>query len=463
MDNIVISSNQVEVLVSERKDGSSVIKFIICNFDRNGNQIILNRENAPNCIQSLVHKPLLGKIITRRDGKADFSSHCVSKKVKYVEGKIINAYEFGTDAFGCFTDVAIERLNINGVEDDYITANAELWGERYPKAKEIIERRIAQGRLASSWELNINDSEELEDGTIMVNDWSFIGHCMLGSRPTKHGDVEVEPAYQCSRAISVAEQEEEELELDEELSEVLIAEFLENNMEDYGMEERVAELEKKLQERDNLIAELQGVSKDKEIEELKARVSELENTVSEKEAVIAEKETKLAEKDNSIIEMGKSLEEKDTKIAELMPYKEEHDLAVAEAEKAERAKKVEALKSKALTMFSEEEIKADEEFEQAISELNEALVNSRIAEKYVSECKKKAEAENKKKEEEQEQAKKKCSEGEEEEKEEGKDEEEKEVEDSKKKCSNVEVSSLGEDYKYSADTSNPLVAKYLRK
>ena len=462
MDNIVISSNQVEVLVSERKDGSSVIKFIICNFERNGNQIILNRENAPNCIQSLVHKPLLGKIITRRDGKADFSSHCVSKKVKYVEGKIINAYEFGTDAFGCFTDVAIERLNINGVEDDYITANAELWGERYPKAKEIIERRIAQGRLASSWELNINDSEELEDGTIMVNDWSFIGHCMLGSRPTKHGDVEVEPAYQCSRAISVAEQEEE-LELDEELSEVLIAEFLENNMEDDGMEERIAELEKKLQERDNLIAELQGVSKDKEIEELKARVSELENTVSEKETVIAEKETKLAEKDNSIIEMGKSLEEKDVKIAELMPYKEEHDLAVAEAEKAERAKKVEALKSKALTMFSEEEIKADEEFEQAISELNEALVNSRIAEKYVSECKKKAEEENKKKEEEQEQAKKKCSEGEEEEKEEGKDEEEKEVEDSKKKCSNVEVSSLGEDYKYSADTSNPLVAKYLRK
>ena len=55
MDNIVISSNQVEVLVSERKDGSSVIKFIICNFERNGNQIILNRENAPNCIQSLVH------------------------------------------------------------------------------------------------------------------------------------------------------------------------------------------------------------------------------------------------------------------------------------------------------------------------------------------------------------------------------------------------------------------------
>ena len=54
---------------------------------------------------------------------------------------------------------------------------------------------------------------EMEDGTIMVNDWSFIGHCMLGSRPTKHGDVEVEPAYQCSRAISVAEQEEE-LELD---------------------------------------------------------------------------------------------------------------------------------------------------------------------------------------------------------------------------------------------------------
>ena len=40
---------------------------------------------------------------------------------------------------------------------------------------------------------------------------------------------------------------------------------------------------------------------------------------------------------------------------------------------------------------------------------------------------------------------------------------EKEVEDSKKKCSNVEVSSLGEDYKYSADTSNPLVAKYLRR
>ena len=128
MDNIIISSNQAEVLLSERKDGSSVIKFIICNFEANGNGIILNRENAPNCIQSLVHKPLLGKIITRRDGKADFSTHCVSEKVKYVEGKIVNTYEFGTDAFGCFTDVAIERLNINGVEGEYITANAELWG-----------------------------------------------------------------------------------------------------------------------------------------------------------------------------------------------------------------------------------------------------------------------------------------------------------------------------------------------
>ena len=406
-DKIILNSLGVELSENEEDRDYLNIKFVLCDFKPNGNDVMLNRATIDSWLQTLVNKPVVGKISGN-----DFTSH------QYKNGK------FNTDAFGVFTKVYISTLDTG---DECIIAEGMIW-KRFEKACGIIQSRISRGlTVSSSWELINNGShiEEIDGRKVKVIDSGlFTGHCLLGSKTP--------PAYDCSRVIDVAEQtlEEQFVEFSQALQEDI------NNIK--GGEEM---------DNENFISKEQH---DTEVSSLAKSIATKEEEISSLKAELEKVKAELSTKDTEIIKLGETINsqketiaERDNLISELEPVKAEMERLKAEKEARELAEKQEAMKSYVISTkyFTSEEIEANEEMKNAIAELDEAKVNSLIAKKVIAEAensKKKCaeekcpkcgknpcECSKKKCAEEDEEAKKKCAEDE---------------EDSKKKCSELETS-----------------------
>lgn len=465
-DKIILNSLGVELSESEEDRDYLSIKFILCDFKPNGNNVMLNRATIDSWLQTLVNKPVVGKISGN-----DFTSH------QYKNGK------FNTDAFGVFTKVYISTLDTG---DECIIAEGMIW-KRFEKACGIIQSRISKGlTVSSSWELINNGShiEEIDGKRVKVIDSGFFtGHCLLGSKTP--------PAYDCSRVIDVAEKEsaQEEIEFSqallddinniggEEMTKVELSQygvnqlqndmrkaiksslnikqgedkyvyvvdiFIDTNQVVYEVEEYangsytntyyIADfklIEGGVEVSNSQPAEKQYVPKeqhDNEISALANSVASKETEISSLKEELAKVKAELSEKDGQIIKLGETINsqketitERDNLISELEPVKAEMERLKAEKEARELAEKQEAMKSYVISTkyFTSEEIEASEEMKNAIAELDEAKVNSLIAKKVIAEAevskKKNAEKENKEEEnkeenKEKEEAKKECSE-----------------------------------------------------
>lgn len=171
-------------------------KFVICDFSVNGNQTALNRDTIENWMDTLVGNPLVGKLVVAPRGELDFSGHnmkIVTRKDN--DGNEYKTAEFDTDAFGSFQSVDIEKID----DTDFIVASCKIW-KRYPKACATILRRIENGTLNTSWEIDVLQSHKgIVDGRMakIIDDGVFTAHCLLGAN--------VEPAYKCSKLLEVAE------------------------------------------------------------------------------------------------------------------------------------------------------------------------------------------------------------------------------------------------------------------
>lgn len=199
-EKVIINSNY-KVVISESQELDCLnVKFIICDFYTNKNGFKLNRDTIETWLDTLLFKPLVGKIDTNKDGDEDFTSHQAKKVYKLENGKISQTYKFGTDAFGTFSEVQIEE--IDGVE--YIVANAKVW-KRFEQACQIIQEKFDNNEpQTTSWEISILDSNEvIENGkkTVVINNGVFIGHSLLSKY--------ISPAYDCSLMLEVAEEDEE--------------------------------------------------------------------------------------------------------------------------------------------------------------------------------------------------------------------------------------------------------------
>ena len=404
-DKIILNSLGVELSESEEDRDYLNIKFVLCDFKPNGNNVMLNRATIDSWLQTLVNKPVVGKISGN-----DFTSH------QYKNGK------FNTDAFGVFTKVYISTLEDG---NEYVISEGMIW-KRFEKACGIIQSKMRRGQtIPSSWELTNKafHMEEIEGKQIkVIDDAVFLGHCCIS----------VPPAYDCSRVIDVAEQtlEEQFIEFSQALQEDI------NNIK--GGEEM---------ENENFISKEQH---DTEVSSLAKSIASKEEEISSLKAELEKVKAELSTKDTEIIKLGETINsqketiaERDNLISELEPVKAEMERLKAEKEAKELAEKQEAMKSYVISTkyFTSEEIEANEEMKNAIAELDEAKVNSLIAKKVIAEAensKKKCaeekcpkcgknpcECSKKKCAEEDEEAKKKCAEDE---------------EDSKKKCSELETS-----------------------
>lgn len=213
MENIVLYSTKVLLSENESNPDIYIAKFIICDFSKNKNGVMLNRETIDEWLLTLKHKPLVGKIKLRSDGELDFSGHNVIVVEKTDEnGNKYQDLEFDTDAFGTFTEVGVEE--IDGIE--YIVATAEIW-KRFTRACEIIKSRVDEGSLKTSWEISVVDGvKKLVGDSIVkvINKGRFIGHCMLSKF--------TEPAYDSSGLLEIASVNE-----DVEISEALSRDIIE--------------------------------------------------------------------------------------------------------------------------------------------------------------------------------------------------------------------------------------------
>lgn len=208
MDKVFLFSDKTFCCAEENNEDSDVFKakFVVSDFSTNRNKCKLNRNTIVNWMNTLVNKPLVGKLTSSYSGESDFTGHNLKTVVKEdEEGNRYKTTEFDTQAFGVFTDVGIEKID----DDECIVASCDIW-KRFPKACEVIMKRIEDGVLNTSWEIGISESHKVMENGIpvkIIDNGTFLGHCLLGKNVT--------PAYDCSRALEIAEADEQP---DDELS-----------------------------------------------------------------------------------------------------------------------------------------------------------------------------------------------------------------------------------------------------
>lgn len=139
-----------------------------------------------------------------------------------------------------------------------------------------------------------------------------------------------------------------------------------------------------------LPAETDAEKMEEEIKQLSQEIDDKDQTIAGLKKVIKEKDQVIADKDADITAVGDALKKKDKLITKLEEYKEKY----LEKEKIELQKKQEAkrktLQDKMAKFFSEEELES-EEIQKAINDLDEATINSLIADRVVKMAEKKEE------------------------------------------------------------------------
>lgn len=203
IDNITLCGTQIEL--SEDKSDPDIYraKFLISGFGVNKNNVQLDREHIEEWLSTLVDKPVVGRVSLSSDGKMDFESHNLRIVTKKKNGKTYKEAEFDTTPFGHFTSASIETAEDG---NEYIYADAVLY-KRYKNAIGVLERRMADNETVStSWEIAVEKSSpKVENGEIVkvITKGRFLAHCFLGAN--------IEPAYDESGLLQVAEKTEQEL------------------------------------------------------------------------------------------------------------------------------------------------------------------------------------------------------------------------------------------------------------
>lgn len=229
MNDILVSNNSLLNSELQEDDVSLNCKFIICDFLKNGNNVMLNRKTIDTWVDTLISQPVVASITVNDDGSCDFSGHNVVKVNRVDEnGNVYEDVKFDTSAIGVFNKVSIEI--INGVE--YIVATAKIW-KRFTDFCALIKKRISEGAIATSWEIAVEKSHiELIDGkkVKVIDKGNFMGHALLNQF--------IPPAYESSKMLTASKENN-----DEELIEAIKRDFSISNITNKEENKEVSNLE----------------------------------------------------------------------------------------------------------------------------------------------------------------------------------------------------------------------------
>lgn len=438
MDNLHLYVKSVEI-AEELENGNLRLRFILCDFNPNGNGTRLNRDTIETWMGTIINQPLVGKI--RANGK-DFMGHemKIVNRMNSETGEVEKEVRFDTVAVGTFYNVEIITID----ETEYLTADAEIWA-RYPRVIELIAKRIhSENGLHTSWEILTLESHQ-EDGIKVIDRGAFIGHCLLGE--------DFAPAYKCSGYLEAAT-------LftypdDEELYEAIasdIASQKENDMKNNKVKDGEAvpalenaegknpidtssegqptvldepgtaptdtpdvsaltdrDVRRKLQEQ--MVSRHEGKwyeltfiypadctalfhdYADSEMSFVKVVYTIEENDVTIQEesdvtlqASIVDFNAQMALKDEALVKANETIRRLEEENAAMLPFKAEAERMERERLEAEKAQKVDALREYAAKsgLISAEEMDGDGDIAALISDGNEAEIKRIIAERFMA-------------------------------------------------------------------------------
>ena len=231
-DSIILCSTKATISEVESDPDVYICKFILCDFSINKNGVGLNRDTIADWMSTIKTRPIVGKIKAKYDGSGeDFTDHAAKVVKKFDENN--NSYDelvFDSDAFGTITDAAIET--IDGVE--CLVATATIW-KRFEKACAIMLRRIANGTLSTSWEISIVDAtQKFANGSIVriINQGRFLGHALLGEL--------VDPAFPVSRLLDIAQENSQDVELQNALVQDILCSHIISNEQEVTMKKELS-------------------------------------------------------------------------------------------------------------------------------------------------------------------------------------------------------------------------------
>ncbi|RNB59531.1 hypothetical protein EDM57_05155 [Brevibacillus gelatini] len=430
-DTVKLYSNQVVLLSEDNDDNDSIdAKFIICDFSPNANDVSLNRSTIEDWLDTLLNKPVVGKVVKKFDGKEDFTGHNV-KVVEEVDsnGNKYKTVEFDTQAFGSFYNVGLET--IDGVEN--IVATAKIW-KRFKTAFRVFKERAESKKgLKTSWEISVKEShtEKIKNKKIkVIDDGIFIGHAVLGA--------DVQPAYKSSGVINVSSEEEHDMELAEALSQDVLSLSEDENISDDKdsiKNQAIANLNKggnefvgsnknpdtsaltendvyrKVRKAINSTSEDKyyylsmiypyeykayaytwdrekdsdfieftyvvnsddtiSITSQKAVEMTFVLKETIDSQVAQLQKQLEDAEKQIAEAGKSLTDLSKEKEQLEATIAELTPFKEKVEEMIQAEKEKELAEKKEQLKSHALEddLITSEELEQDEQLASIFAEL----------------------------------------------------------------------------------------------
>ena len=153
--------------IQESNSTYAVVRADIVNVGKNYNQTNFSKKAIEGAIPSILNTPLIGIYngITR-----DFKSHAHTESEKNL-----------TYAVGVIPESANPHFEIrdNGLE--YLVVDMVVWKNYFPQFFDRMAENEENGKKTTiSMEVMANEMEKMEDGTIDVKTFEFIGICLLG-------------------------------------------------------------------------------------------------------------------------------------------------------------------------------------------------------------------------------------------------------------------------------------------
>ena len=241
-----INGGLISISEQESDPSRKLAKFLLCPLDEaNANgKGIKESDLSEDEMNTLVGQPLVTKVVYNEQTKQyDFSGHLMKKVWKYdSNGNLVKFSDFtSTNPIGYHIGVEIEDVDFNGTVKRCLVANVTLW-TRYYRAMEIIERLGTN--LHTSWEVSYSNSYE-ENGTEWLTGILFLANCVLGTN--------INPAYKIAGLLEVAEEQQD----NDELEEALVNDLIEISTLDAEQEKNKVNIQEEIQinnsENENII------------------------------------------------------------------------------------------------------------------------------------------------------------------------------------------------------------------
>lgn len=181
-------------------------KFVIMDFDKSGNNVIVEKEVALEGGKTLLNKPIVALYRppsvpnTETDNFGDHEQYLGEDRY----GNMV--VKSNTVPIGVFTTEGYEMtIDVNGEEKEVMVAEAVLWRSRFSDAVDLIEEWFNSGvDVVTSCEYLYSNFSFIDGVEYHYSPIYFEGHAILASED--RGDQRaVKPAYESSKLLSINE------------------------------------------------------------------------------------------------------------------------------------------------------------------------------------------------------------------------------------------------------------------